>query len=89
MEVYVETLCFFTQPKEGFTTNLTTKTNQNNQTSWNSDSQGDKETFVLSDRMVGGVQPGGEDAEQGGGHVAMAEAGGPGAHKPGGTMGVK
>ena len=68
-EVYVDTLCLLTQPKEGqqfkkkkqpeLTENLTV---------WKSDNQAVKEeTFIRTGRRGGDRQPGREDSQQGGG----------------------
>ena len=61
MEALVDTLCLFTQPKEGqqqFKNKKQTELTEN-QTVWKSDNQGDKEeTFIQTSRRGGDGQPG-------------------------------
>ena len=60
MEVWVDTLCFLTQPKEGQQFENKTKPElTENQTVWKSDNQGFKEeTFTQTGRRGGDQQPG-------------------------------
>ena len=63
-----------------------------NQTAWNSNNQGDKETFIKTGRKGSDEQPGGEDLWQGGGPCGRGEDWQIGCShictdKPGGTMG--